>query len=248
MLGGNDTSALNALEQGADPNCSTRIYSGVFNWRYSIPELFDGGLRAVHGKDRTILMAAVLKSWPRLVKALIAHGGLVNATDRDGNTALILAVRYIFQPESIKLLLDGGADVDAKTVWGDSVLSITISQTGSGTRTAAILRLLLAHERWSHPRDKDFNMVLNWCVIHGCTDIVKLVLTHDGDIDGRDAGDRTPVINAVITENSDLLRLLLEHHPDLTLKDNLGRTPLAQATLSRNEAIIQMLQNAGAKE
>jgi ankyrin repeat protein len=60
-----------------------------------------------------------------LIKKAIAHGAVVNAKDPAGRTVLMLAAgSEYFSPGTIQLLLDSGADLNAKSASGETALDI----------------------------------------------------------------------------------------------------------------------------
>ena len=74
----------------------------------------------------TPLMAAAQNNHPDVIRLLIKHGANPNAVSRDGNntTALMYAVEGDGTLESVKALVEGGADVNARHGgWGYSALS-----------------------------------------------------------------------------------------------------------------------------
>jgi ankyrin repeat protein len=61
--------------------------------------------------------------YSEMVKALIDKGADVNAKDKDGQTALMLAAGGGYT-EIVKALIEKGADVNAKNNTGDTALSL----------------------------------------------------------------------------------------------------------------------------
>jgi ankyrin repeat protein len=61
------------------------------------------------------------------VKRLLAKGADVNAKDRDGSTALMIA-SSLDKPEVVQLLLDEGADVNARNKNGLTALMLASKQ------------------------------------------------------------------------------------------------------------------------
>ncbi len=95
------------------------------------------------------LVAAAARGRLEMVQLLLEAGAPVDATDRDGNTALWKAV-YKYDDESserdgrvIDLLLDAGADPDKQNRHGVSPRSLaaTIASTGIGQ----VLEKAIAH-------------------------------------------------------------------------------------------------------
>jgi ankyrin repeat protein len=59
---------------------------------------------------------------------LFDHGVDVNASDRDGSTALMLASLHGSGLDVVNSLLDHGADVNAKNKFGNTALTLTVGR------------------------------------------------------------------------------------------------------------------------
>ena len=64
----------------------------------------------------------------RCMVTLFDHGVDVNASDRDGSTALMLASLHGTGLDVVNLLLDHGADVNAKNKFGNTALTLTVER------------------------------------------------------------------------------------------------------------------------
>ncbi len=80
-----------------------------------------GDVEAHNAEGRTILMAAVIYSWPPIVKLLLGHAADPNAHDNNGQTPLHHAACHSI--DSVKLLLAARADAKARDRDGRGVLA-----------------------------------------------------------------------------------------------------------------------------
>jgi ankyrin repeat protein len=123
----------------ADPDAARLIASIREGAGTAIDDLLRGNTRVVHARGAygsTPLMAAALYGDAALVKRLLAAGADPNATNSAGATALMWAAP---DPDKMQLLLDAGADVNARSDDRRSALVVTSGIVGA----APALRLLL---------------------------------------------------------------------------------------------------------
>jgi hypothetical protein len=79
-----------------------------------------GAVESRNAAGQTLLAAAAIYSWPKIVRALLAHSADPNARDDQGRTPLHHAATH--SVDSAKLLLAAGTDVKARDRDGKSVL------------------------------------------------------------------------------------------------------------------------------
>ncbi len=154
------------------------------------------------------------------LKDLLRNGLSPNATT-PGGTPLLQVVAT--DSEKVQLLLSMGADVNSRTKYGYSALSVAANFPG----TADAVRLLLAHGARIERPEKDSK----------------------GDVDFKVP---TPLFLAAGTGDIEVARLLIQHgdDPDAVWQNPLGsgsrRTTLSNAILMGDAAMVRLLIDSGA--
>ena len=97
-------------------------------------------------------------------------------------------------------------------------------------------------------REPRFSMMpLMWAMIHGDTNIVKLLLSKTTDVDTKDKDGWTALHYAVIHGRKDCVRTLVTHKANINAQDNDGKTPLMRASENGEEQIVRHLVENGAE-
>lgn len=120
----------------------------------------------------------------------------------------------------VEILLESGADVNAKTANGTTALHLAAQY---GNENAA--RVLLEHGANVHART---------------------VPPKDDLIGRKFAGGRTPLHWAAVEGHDAVVELLLDHHADPGAKNTTYRTPLQEAIMHGNELVARILIKRGA--
>jgi len=202
------------------------------------------------------------------VKFLLQHGAKANnKSNINGYTALMAACANQ-NTGSVSLLLEYGADVNALTKDGESALSIA-----SARLEPEIVTLLLDHEAHvngyvdingrtpllaavaaspyytlSSPSEAMKIIFQNAFKLDNALNVVKLLLSHNAEINIMDRNGKSPLTYAVVEESPLLVRILLEHgaNPNVSDRSQGNATPLILATKIRNVSIAEMLIKKGA--
>ena len=144
-----DAAAGETAAPAVDPDAARLMTSIRDGDRTAIDALLRSNVRAVTSRGpagATPLMTAALYGDAALVRQLLRAGADPNAADRAGVTPLMWAAA---SPDTIRLLLDAGADVNARSDDGRSALAIASGIVGA----APAARLLLDYgaDAWTAP-------------------------------------------------------------------------------------------------
>jgi len=178
-------------------------------------------VNARDSKGTTALMWAVRENLDEdVLEALAQAGSTVEFKDADGRTPLLRAMRV--QGEvAIKLLIRYGADVRARTPFGQTALMLLFESDDD-------------EDSWPQTQEEPR--------------ICELLLNHGVDINAQDNDGKTALMYAISTYHSypDVLNTLLDADPDLSLKDAKGRTAAQYAKenkeLRRRDPLWRLLK------
>jgi len=188
------------------------------------------------GQNQTVLIdqinTAEFHYWQGRNKRLLAvidyflkNGIDVNTKDEWGQTALMLACRYL-NIDVVKLLLANGANINSECCleifaqWDTSVNEIEIQ-----------IQIELFKLLWSN------NIDVNIRNSKGKTALMYIVQYSD---------NHEPVL--LFEKQMELLKLILDKGADVNLRDNEGKTALMYAVESKKYAIEEYLLQQGAKD
>ncbi len=146
---------------------------------------------------------------------------VVNDASPDGSTPLLNAAVF-GDVETVKLLLDKGADVNAMTDWGTPLYMATLNEK------TEVVKLLLEHGADPNIPKRTGSTPLHAAIGRGNRSIVILLLAAGADPNAVASGGLTPLHICAIKGREEYCEVLLKHGavPSLTLKDHKGKTPL----------------------
>ena len=174
----------------------------------------------------------------RTVMEGVRRGMDVNSSDEAGVSLLMRAARE-GNLELTDFLLRNGANVRARTSWGDTAMSLA----GQKGHTAVIRRLI---EGGSEVNQPGWSALL-YAAMEGHLDTVKLLLEKGANPDSRAPSQLTPLMIASRNGHIKVVRALLAAKADPNAKNDRGDTALKWALDSQNTDIGELLRAAGAR-
>lgn len=153
---------------------------------------------------RTALMDAMADDDMEMIKVLIDAGAEVDARDKDGETALMMASGR--QLDVVKLLLARGAKVNSKDYRGWTPL-MWASYNAPYVGHPAIVQELLDRGADLNAKGSDGETALMLaCERH--LDVVKLLLDRGADVNAEDSGQHTALDIAEHANSAEIVQLL----------------------------------------
>jgi ankyrin repeat protein len=239
---GDAESARALLDAGANandamPDGMSALVLAAFSGSSAVGQLLlDRGADAnAFGTGYTALHAAILKSDVALVKALLAHGANPNVkmtkgtplrretTDFNlpqtlvGTPPYLLAARFL-EPEILRALAAGGADVKATTGNGTNALMLAV---GMGLRSNGNRRGI-APTNFGHPEPESQILAT-----------VKAALDADPTPNAANQAGDTALHAAAQAGFNTVIQYLVDKGADVNAKNGRGQTPLASLAQGR---------------
>jgi ankyrin repeat protein len=184
--------------------------------------------------------AAIRSNDNTQVETLLRNGAAVEVRDRRGGATPLMHAAAFGSIETMRLLLDKGADVNARSTAGATALMWAATDLSK-------VRLLI-------DRGADVNAVsesgrtalMLAAMSEGSGPIVRLLLSHGAKAQVVDKEKATTMTAATFGNDSDSITQLVEAGADVNRADALGLTPLMNAATEGNLDVVTLLLRKGA--
>ena len=206
--------------------------------------------RTFVGKDRDLCIA-VSDNEPGKVKGLLASGANIDARSRgshtDGMTMLILAVWHRWGRESVQLLIDSGADVNAKDERGNTAL--IYATEARPAINLAVTEMLVKAGADVNTTGEDGMTALMYAAMHDDPRVVKRLLEAQADVAARDAKGWTALMHATRKDrgHAAIIELLIAAGAEVNAAHKRGGTALSSACYNGHVGAVERLLDAGSK-
>jgi ankyrin repeat protein len=231
------------LQAGADPNTLTdenlsALSLAIANGSIDMVKLLldagaDANARELSGE--TMLMSAAAVGVPEVVSALLEHGAEADALDRDfGQSALMIAARE-GHAETVRLLLNAGANPNRHTNIGDTPRFIGANSVPGFGFGVGIIRGGVPKDRGRREPTPGGMTPLLYAARGGYVEVGQLLLDAGAELNSREANDIWPLLMAISNQQAPMALFLLQQ-PEVLIdsQDWYGRSPIWEAVNVRN--------------
>ena len=175
------------------------------------------------------------------IKELLKKGADLEAKDKDGLTALMVAV-YNGRLEVVKYLAECGADLEAKDKAGQTALI-----KAAINEQLDVVKCLMDNGADLDASDKHGKTALMKAASWGKLDVVKCLAEHGVDFDAKDKEGKTALMEAANWGKLDVVKYLAELGADLEAKDGDGETAFDIARMWGRVDCVEFLEEAQKK-
>lgn len=188
--------------------------------------------------NETDLLTAAFEGRADATKLLLRGPVNINAKDKDGFTALMMATDQN-HVDIAQVLLQKGADVNVRDNSGNTALSLATDRGYSdiaGLLIAGGADVNLANHQGSAP--------LMVAAFKGHLDVAQLLIKKRALVNAKNNFGITALMAASEEGHANVVGLLLDSGADVTAKDKDGKTALDNAENENHQDIVAMLQKA----
>ena len=169
----------------------------------------------------TMLHAAVRnRTNSNQIAYILDQRALVDARNRDGETALHIAVR-MNQRESGEFLISRGASIFAVNSSGHSPLYLALTSNG--------IREWIINPNTINARDGLGNNILHYAAEWHLNNIIPLIIRNGVSVEEPNATGETPLFTAIRTNSPSTIGVLLENNANINRRDSQGNSVLHTA-------------------
>lgn len=178
----------------------------------------------------------------RNLSALLGAGASANETTPEKSSALHEAA-IAKQSEIVQVLLQHGANVQARDAYGMTPLMRAISTGDEG-----IVQTLLKADSPLDAADSTGRLPLMLAAHVGDLRIVSDLVNHGAFINPQDEAGKTALHYAAANGNEEVIRVLLDKNADINRQDKEGNTPLMTAIRASHSGAMRLLLVRGANQ
>jgi ankyrin repeat protein len=248
---GNLEAAKIFVAHGADVNAvspffGTPLHRAVFMGHGEVfTFLLDNGAAVTQQNSTgTVLHTAAIRGRLEMARELMARGADVNCANEQGIVPLYyaLSVGHERSGDLAMLFIANGADVDATTNDGESVLTLAV-RLGYADVAAALLK---KGARQDVEDSATGRTLLHTAALNGYGDVAGILIAQGLDVNAKDQGGLTPLDYAGIYGHRTVAdRLVAAGAKSTQSEENYGDSEYLHRPLDQGEAYIWLLKNRG---
>ena len=194
-------------------------------------------------KGNTCLHHCVIEDCKNeVLQTMISCGAQVNAINKEGRTALMIASKS-GNIEGINVLLKAGADPNIIDVDGNTCLHCSVL----GNYRKEVLHMIIDHSVHLNAINKKVHTALMMASERGNSDAINVLLKAGADPNIIDADGNTCLHFLVLQRcNKEVLEIIIDHGVHVNTMNKRNETALMIASAKGNTDIIKVLLTAGA--
>jgi len=178
-------------------------------------------------KDRTAKSYALGRNYKEIVEFLYAHGA---------DIPKIHLAAYRGHLETVKSLIEGGTEVDAKDDDG------TPLHYAAMAGHEAIARFLIDATANVNARNRNGWTPLHFAAIGGSAEVARMLVARGADIEARSDNGQTPLLRAAAEGSKGVIEVLLDNGAGVNIADpTYGWTPLHYAARYGHRDVVELL-------
>ncbi|XP_042911828.1 uncharacterized protein [Parasteatoda tepidariorum] len=183
----------------------------------------------------TLLHEAAKKSLVKILETLIESKiNLINVVDKDGCTPL----HYAADEKVTKLLIKRGADIEAKSMHGETPLHYAVNHD-----KYEVVEILIKNGADMNARSSRGYTPLHAAVMNEKYEVVELLIKEGADVEAKNSYDVTPLF---VAGSEKIAKLLIAKSADINAKSSKGLTPLHYAVIFKKDEVVKLLIKEGA--
>ncbi len=214
-------------------------------------------LDARDNPGRTPLHTAAIHGQLEIIKTFVARKSEINAKDTQGWTPLhwvamhdVPAGRGMSASAAgvMTILLDSGANVDARGEYGNTPLYIAADYSQDSTD---IVKVLIARGADVNAKGRNGETPLHRAASRGNIGIIRLLIVSKADVNAKDKHGATPLHESAYEGRNEAVEFLVKNNADIDAKNEDGKTALQLANEAKHgkyDDVAAFLRQHGAKE
>ncbi|KAF2661221.1 ankyrin [Lophiostoma macrostomum CBS 122681] len=191
--------------------------------------------------DWSDIMVSASRNDVRGIEQCLERGCDIEATAKDGRTALMIAAEKAHL-EAVRCLIDNGANLNATNSKGWTALMIAVRDASN-----AVVDFLLKNGADANHLSPDHWTALAEAAQSGHTLLVKALLAFSADPEVRSSHDWTPLMHACYRGDDDCVHQLIEAGSMIESGSQRDETPILLAAAAGHIAIVRILLDQGAQ-